>query len=195
MSQITEKTNVDIYGPNGQNVEILIRRLSQIQWYENIGDKMVNIDLEDTIKRFTDFFQVEGVEVVALSKEQLPDFFEGMKLSSSPLWGNLNQIPQDIKKELVQSEREDLMVYINDMIPELVFHGAYDGAFRQLEQLGRNPISICTGAAMTIAGLAVAWEMIGDQEGWEVNPFVLLVDVLEKGHLPLGLYEGRFYCA
>ncbi|MBU9723193.1 MULTISPECIES: hypothetical protein [Bacillaceae] len=189
----TDSRKTDLFGPNTSNLETLVERYSRIKWYQNLGGENDQNEIRDLIHKFTSNFDVEDYRIKRLSKEQLPEFLEGMKLEASPLWNSLNQIPIKMKEAMGETGRDEHLNYINDTIPEQVFHGAFDGAFEQLEQYGEETISFFTGAAMYITTLASAWEILGDLEEWQSNHFIPLIEIVEKGHLPLGLYENRFY--
>lgn len=188
-----KNVNTEIYGPNGKNVAALVERISKITFYRALGDQTSQASVESSVQSFIHDLDAECPQVVTLTKEQLSSFLESMRLEASPLWEELQQIPIRIAQKLEETNRSELFSLANDVIPEQVFHDAYDGSFNQLESVGRTAISLCTGAAMYITGLAVAWELLADLPGWEKNPFLALIEVLEQGHLPLGLYDNQFY--
>ncbi len=193
MAAVMNISNEVIYGPNGESVAQLMTRLSNINWFSALGKQSRQGETEKAIHEFTRCFNIHEYEIRWIMKEQLSAFLEGMKLEESALWVRLQQIPDQIKNQAAQVGRLDALLHLADEVPANIFHYCFDGVFRELGEYGSSMVETAVCFMMYIGGLACAWEMIADIEGWETNPFLPLIDVLEHGHWPLGLIGKQYY--
>jgi hypothetical protein len=193
MTAVMNISNKAIYGPNGESVAQLMTRLSNINWFSALGKQVRQEETEKAIKDFVHGFDIDKYDIKWITKDQLPSFLGEMKLEDTPLWPQLQQIPDQIKNQAAQVGRLDDLLYLADEVPVNIFHYCFDGVFHELREYGSPLVETAVCFMMYIGGLACAWEMIADIEGWEINPFLPLIDVLEYGHWPLGLFGHHFY--
>lgn len=181
------------YGPNDSSVSGLIDRIGKIDWLSSVAKPKDRIPTETAIDQFLLSFGMDGYSIRWFDKNELAPFVNGMTLRESPLWARLEQIPQEIKDKAEETGRLSVLLQVSENTPFNVFSPAFDAAFREFEENGETVIQAATGSMMYIAALACAWETLADLDGWKANPFLPLVDVLEAGHWPVGLYDGQFY--
>ncbi|MEB3101005.1 hypothetical protein [Ferviditalea candida] len=181
------------YGPNDSNVGSLIDRIGKINWLSAAAQTENRVSAEAAIDQFLLSFGMEGYSIHWFDKNELAPFVERMTLRESPLWNRLEEIPQQIRDKAEETGRTAIVLKISENTPTNVFSLAFDAAFREFEENGEKVIQAAAGAMMYIAALACAWETLADLDGWKANPFLPLIQVLEAGHWPLGLYGGKFY--
>lgn len=194
MATVPQTSGETRYGPNGGRVEDLAKRAAQIQWFSSVGKKEGREETEEAVRRFVR--AIGGPEEYVLNwmiKDQLEIFLLNMTMSKSPLWEKLEPIPQKMKEKAEQTGRSAILPQVCDEVSAHLYSGLYDAAFREFGNRGNTVIQFAVGAALYIAGLACAWEVLADLDGWGENPFLPLIEVLERGHLPVGLYDGQFY--
>ncbi|GAB7386404.1 hypothetical protein BSNK01_02390 [Bacillaceae bacterium] len=186
--------DVKDYGPNEKNVLNLLNRLTNIDWFAACEKQRNQEEIRGAFAEFINRIGMQDrFELTWLTKRQLASFYTEKKLDESPIWPHLAPIPDKIKKEAEKAGRLAILDELTDRVPEMLFHGSYDGAFREFAKEGIQLVQTAVGAAMYLGGLACAWEVLADREGWQTNPFLPLVDVFERGHWPLGVYDGKFY--
>lgn len=191
MLNIAEKTDL---GPNHFKVQQFISSLSDIRWFSRLGQANERGQAEKCIRDLAILLNLEVNTIRWLQEGELLPFLSGQELHTSSLWKKLEPIPREIKKLCEQHNRLNLLDYAVDNIPESVFHPAFDGAFHAgLFQYGDQVLETAVGAALYVSGMACSWELVGDIEGWDSNPFRLILEVFAAGYWPLGWYDNEFY--
>ncbi|WP_044748182.1 hypothetical protein [Bacillus alveayuensis] len=193
MTAIMNISNEAVYGPNGEQVVQLMIRLSNIDWFSAFGKQRRQWETEKAIKDFVGGFDIHKYDIKWITKDELLTFLEEMKLEESSLWLKLQYIPEQIKNQAEQVGRLDALLHLADEVPVNIFHYCFDRVFHELGEYGLSMVETAVCFMMYIGGLACSWEMIADIKGWENNPFLPLIDVLEHGHWPLGLIGEQFY--
>lgn len=181
------------YGPNGHRVVQLITRLSRINWFSAPEKQNGRVEAEQAIAELHQQFGIQGYQVNWVSKAQLPSALEGINLEHSPLWSHLQSLPEKIRRKAEEAGRLSSLSAITEHVPEFLFHRCYDGVFREFAGQGETIAKTAIGTVMYTAGLACAWELFTDLEGWEQNPYLPFVSIFEHGHWPLGLSREQFY--
>ncbi|OAT72696.1 hypothetical protein [Parageobacillus thermoglucosidasius] len=188
----TNTVTKDTFSPNNERVNQLLQRLSKVNWLASFakkGDEQV----EQAIKEFAHYFRLEHCQVKWMTEDELPSFFTEMKLKDSDVWLQLRQMPEKIKRQAEQAGKLDALLTLADEVPALIFHHCFDKLFAALEQYGSPTVTTAVCYMMYIGGMACAWELVSHIKGWETNPFLSLIAVLEHGHWPLGLIGNQFY--
>ncbi|RSL33575.1 hypothetical protein D7Z54_09670 [Salibacterium salarium] len=189
MAATMDISSAQRYGKNGERVSRLIERLTNIDWYYDVGSKDSHI--EDKLRQFMSTLEVQSYSLKWISKEEICEKAKDLSLEDSRLWEELQNIPDKLKEKIVEKEREDILDDIVHHIPEVVYHGAFKGAYDTFEE--EKVVAFLVGHAMYVSVLACAWELITDDEAWQENPFIDVIDILEQGHLPLGPENNIFY--
>ncbi|SDH17402.1 hypothetical protein SAMN05192534_10268 [Alteribacillus persepolensis] len=177
------------YGNNGENVASLIERLADIDWYQKAGeqDKAVEEKLAESMKQLgVSTYQIEWIK-----PGEAADAIASLALEESSIWEQLKEVPDTIKAKMDEVNRETVVDDIVYNIPELVYHGSFAGAYQLFED--EKTTGFFTGHAMYISVLACLWEAAADLDGMKDNPFLPLVEILESGHVPLGLKKETIF--
>lgn len=173
-------------------MEALLSRLSKVPWFASALRQESRLQAEKALSAFGSALETETVQVRWLTIREVTDAVIGNELASDPLWRKLADIPDRIRQAAEEADRGTWLSFALDDVPEHVFHRAYDGAFRAFQSCGETVIFHALGTALYVSGLATAYEMLSDVLG--INPFVPLIDVMETGHFPIGIRDGRI-CA
>lgn len=181
------------YGPAEQRVQNLMTRISAIEWFSSAGRSKERESTEQAMWEYTRGFGLEEIQIQWLEKDQLPAFFADRRLESSPLWLQIHEVPLQIRAKAEETGRLFYLSNLADRVPEKLFHLSFDGAFREFGSQGSTIVKWAVGAVMYVVGLACAWEMLADQDGWHNNPYEVYLQVFGAGHWPLGLFDGVFY--
>ncbi|WP_101845190.1 hypothetical protein [Halobacillus sp. Marseille-P3879] len=181
----------ELFGPNDKRVKVLIDRLTNVEWYRQIGTK--DVRTEEKLKKFMDSFDLYDYETEWVSLQEVPGKIRSLKLEDSRPWDHLKEVPEKINTTGEKAGRKAALDQLVTDIPELVYHGAFKGAYKTYQD--QQAVSILAGHAMYISLLACTWEAVADQSGWEDNPFLYLIDIMEEGHLPLGPHDNSIYLA
>lgn len=181
------------YGPNGQHIVQLMTRLSRVEWFSALGKPSGRGKAETAFEEFAHRLGIGEYQLVWRTKDQLPSSLEEMNLEESPLWSRLTGIPRQIRDQAEEMGRQSALSHTVENVPEMLFHRAFDGAFRELEAYGERFVQVAVGSVMYIFGLACAWETLADAKSWETNPFISLIDVFEAGHWPVGVAGDQVY--
>jgi hypothetical protein len=169
----------------------LLDRLANIDWLSLIG-KQGDGQVEQALRQFADFFGVRHVEVKWLAEQELLSSIETIRLEEEDIWKVLRHIPDKLKQQAEQAGRLEALLALADEVPSMIFHNCFDNIFTALKTYGNNVVTTAVGYMMYIGGMACAWELLSDLEGWETNPFLFLIYVLECGHWPLGIMNHQF---
>ncbi|WP_181351266.1 hypothetical protein [Thalassobacillus sp. CUG 92003] len=179
----------ELYGANSKQVTALINRLEKLPWYKEIGDE--KYDVKEQLDRFMTALEVDTFQKEWLATAEVPEKISQLDLDNSLAWKRLKDIPDEIAVIVEETGRRAILDKIVNDIPELVYHGSFKGAFQRYDD--QKTVSFLVGHAMYISVLACSWEIVADQSGWEDNPFLYIIDILEQGHLPLGPQLNTFY--
>ncbi|SFK04325.1 hypothetical protein SAMN04487936_106272 [Halobacillus dabanensis] len=189
MAIISDAPKKKLFGPNDKRVKTLIDRLINMDWYHQIGTK--NVKVEEKLKKFMEAFDLYDYEKEWVSIQEVPDKISNLNLEDTKLWDRLKEVPERINNKGIETGRKDALDLLVSDIPELVYHGSFKGAYRTYQD--QKAVSLVVGHALYVSLLACTWEVIADQAGWENNPFLYLIDILEEGHLPIGPQQNIFY--
>ncbi|MED4752507.1 hypothetical protein [Brevibacillus choshinensis] len=74
------------------------------------------------------------------------------------------------------------------------FTGLFPFVTDQIGWVTKDQLFVKTviGSILYVCGLACAWELITDIDGWTMNPFLPLIDVIEQGHWMIGYFDHQF---
>ncbi len=178
---------------NHERVSQMMERLSRVKWFSALGEKTGQTEAEKAWKEVAEHFDIDEIQIVWLTKDRLPALDEELSLGTSLLWSKLSEIPGKIKDQAAELGREAALSETIDIVAEKIFHGAFDGAFPELEGYGKRTVELAVGAALYICGLACVWEILGDVGGWEKNPYSPFLEVFEAGHWPVGMSGNRIF--
>ncbi|MET3289205.1 UNVERIFIED_CONTAM: hypothetical protein ABID98_001775 [Brevibacillus sp. OAP136] len=182
-----------VYGPNHQQVHQLMTRLSEVPWFSVLGNESGRLDAEKALKEWTHHLNLEEFEIVWMTREQIPSFIENMNLSDSHVWSRIQDIPKKLSEKADATGRQTVMAEMLEIVPEKLFHKAFDGAFPVLHEFGELVVKVAVGSVLYLFGIACLWEALSDREDPEPNPFLPLVKIFEAGHWPIGMVGNHFY--
>lgn len=180
------------YGPNGSNVAQLVSRLSKADWFSSAGTQNGRVEVEKAIRTFAGHFFIENDQIEWMSTDQLVNVYNGMSLTQSPMWVQVERIPKMIRSKMEELGRLEHLAFATETVPEILYHSSFDGVFREFGKYGASLVKTVVGSILYICGLACAWELIADVEGWTTNPFLPLIDVIEQGHWIIGYFDHQF---
>ena len=172
------------YGSKAQSINDIANRLSNIDWYKEVGVKEKNV--EEVLQRFLTKLQVANYEIEWISKEQIAQTISNLNLNNSELWDVLSNLPDQLKKKIDDTDQVDLLRKMIEIVPQEVFHVAFQKAFQQFGE--EKQVQFFVTQAMYIAVLICTAELAGEGE-----LFAPLLELLEGGHVPVGLDENTIY--
>ncbi|RNB80250.1 hypothetical protein EDM56_28015 [Brevibacillus fluminis] len=182
-----------VYGPNHQQVHQLMTRLSEVPWFSVLGNESGRLDAEKALKECTHHLNLEEFEIVWMTREQIPSFIENMNLSDSHVWSRIQDIPKKLSEKAIATRRQSVLDEMLDLVPEMLFHKAYDGAFPALHEYGERVVKVAVVSVLYLFSNACLWEALSDKKDSEPNPFLPLLKVYEAGHWPIGMVGNQFY--
>ncbi|MEK4177490.1 hypothetical protein [Aeribacillus sp. FSL W8-0870] len=186
---ITLIENHASYDFKHERVNQMADRLLNINWYQHVGT--IHDDVQNKAEKFLQSLNIENCEIKWISKDEIGNIYDTIRLTNSSLWEALKVLPDRLKEKIDQSGQEEILNEIVYHLPEAVFHEVYKGAFKTFSD--ESFIRFLVGHAMYISLLACAWELVANINEWGENPFAYLVDILEMGHIPLGSNNQTFY--
>lgn len=166
------------FGIKAQSINEIANRITNIDWYKKVGEKDNNA--EKTFHRFIEKLKVKHYEIQWITKEQTPAFIGNLNVTDSEIWSVLCNLPDVLKKKINEAEQADLLEKLIETVPQEVFHVAFQKAFQQFGE--EKQVHFFVGLAMYMAVLICTAELAG-----EVDLFVPLLELLESGHVPVGL--------
>lgn len=172
------------FGSKAQSINEIANRLSNIDWYKEVGVKEKYA--EETLQRFLEKLQVSNCEIQWISKEQTADIISNLNFNNSDLWKVLSNLPEQLKKKIDDAGQVDLLSKVIEIVPQEVFHVAFQKAFQQFGE--EKQVHFFVAQAMYIAVLISTAELAG-----EVELFAPLLELLEGGHVPVGLDGHTIY--
>ncbi|RUS45725.1 hypothetical protein [Cohnella sp. AR92] len=181
----------DIFGPNASSVMTLTRRLEEIPWYSAAWDPSARRQAEHDVLAFAKQFGLQDFAFHWLTREELNGFIARLDLTDDSLWHHLFHLPEQVKTRAEQTNRTAYVTAAADLVPERIFHAAFDGAFSAFKDEG-NALSYAVGTALFVGGVATGWEIVADESA-DPNPLLALLPVLELGYWPIGLFDNKFY--
>ncbi|MEI4803561.1 hypothetical protein WAZ07_20325 [Bacillus sp. FJAT-51639] len=181
---LSQLINEEKYGSGARSANEMIKRLTTMDWYENVGQQ--NIEAEKKVDRFMSSLNISEYDIRWISRKQLSETIERLSFEGSAFWEALKEVPDQLKEQIVRAGNEKLLADVVDKVPEVIFHGVYKQAFHIFGD--EKAIRFLIGHAMYVSVLACAAELAeGD------NAFLSVVELLEAGHLPLGPRGNTFY--
>ncbi|MFD0616191.1 hypothetical protein ACFQZR_01870 [Paenibacillus sp. GCM10027629] len=192
MANLLRISNMNTQYPQSQFAASLASRIQNIRWYsayEQQGKPLVT----NLLEMFGSGFGISDFTVRWLSLDELSAVIDEMNLAESPLWGHLSPIPERIRQAAEAVGQQDEFVFIFNDFMEIVFHAAYDGAYRAFGSCGEKTLNYAVGSALYVSALAVGWAKFAEAGQLGDNPFLPLVAVFESGYWPIGLYKNQFY--
>ncbi|BAB05722.1 hypothetical protein P4641_08225 [Halalkalibacterium halodurans] len=181
------------YGPNSEQVHERMSSLVHMDWFSTVGTMRNRSYTEEAVNGCLQELQVEDCKVAWITLDQLHPTLAQFALDKSSLWQRLQHIPDDLHQTAEASGRDHYLSTTIDSVASLVFHDAFAGAFKHLEDNGESIIQLAVGSAMYVATMGCLWEVIADLEGWEHNPFRALLKVYEQGHCLIGANQQSIY--
>ncbi|WP_044737184.1 hypothetical protein [Geobacillus kaustophilus] len=193
MSTISAKGTNDAgaVGAGQAPIHCLLERFAAIDWLFSLGQQG-DEQVEQALRQFADFFGIRHLDIRWLAKEELASFVEAICLEEDNIWQELRHVPERLKQQAEQAGKLEALLAIADEAPAVIFQHSFDPIFAALSPYGDHIVATAVGYMMYIGGMACAWELLSDLEGWETNPFLFLVSVVERGHWPLGGGNGQF---
>jgi|GEM_PF-1847503 len=193
MSTVSEKGINHTGAASMENTAVrrLLDRFVNIDWLSSLG-RRGDEQIDRSLHQFADFFGLRHVKVKWLAEQELRSSIESIRLEEDGIWQALRHIPDQFKRQAEQAGRLEALLALADEVPSVIFQHSFDRLFAVLRPYGDGVVTTAVGYMMYIGGMACAWELLSDLEGWETNPFHFLIFVLEHGHWPLGVVNGQF---
>ncbi|ADU93898.1 MULTISPECIES: hypothetical protein [Geobacillus] len=183
--------NINVIREENMSLCYLLDRLEAVNWLSSFGGQGDD-QVEQALHKFVHFFGLDGIGIRWLQKNELVSFIEEIRLENDDSWRVLRHIPEQLRQQTEQTGRSRLLSAIADEVPAVIFQHSFDAIFEVLRPYGNKVVTTAVGYMMYIGGMACAWEVLSDLEGWKENPFLYLVSVLESGHWPLGIVNRKF---
>lgn len=176
---------INVAGVDSQaTIDTMIKRLQPIKWGKKAGQQ--NLEAEEKFIEFMDYLDVNSYEIKWLSIDEVPETIGRLTFEGSEMWEALKGIPDELSNKIKQAGHEKYLLEIGDLVPELIFHGAYSHLFQQFEE--KKTIEHLVGLAMYVSVMACTAELAGEE-----NIFLPIVELIEAGHLPIGPEGNTFY--
>jgi len=172
------------FGSKAQSINDIAERLAAIDWYEKAGLKEKSA--EETLQRFLQALQVSDYEIQWVTKERVSEVIENLTFDNSKLWEVLSELPEKLKKKIDEAGQADLLEEAVETVPHAVFHDVFQKAFQEFGE--EKTVSFLVGHAMYVSVLVCTAELADEAE-----LFTPLLELLEDGHLPLGLEGNIIY--
>ncbi|KOS68818.1 hypothetical protein AEA09_09885 [Lysinibacillus contaminans] len=172
------------FGSKAQSINEIAERLSAIDWYKKAGVKEKTA--EEALQRFMQKLQVVDYEIQWITKEQTSETISKLTFDNSELWKVLSSLPDLLKKKIDEAGLTDLLKIAVETVPQAVFHAAFQKAFQEFGE--EKQVNFFVGHAMYIAVLVCTAELAG-----EADSFTPLLELLEAGHVPVGLDGNTIY--
>lgn len=192
MADLLRISNLNTQYPQSQYAASLASRIQNIKWFsaqQQQGKPLIT----NLLEMFGSGLGITDFDVRWLELNELSAVVEEMNLSESPLWARLYPIPEQISQAAEAAGRQEEFVFIFNDLMEVVFHAAFDGAFRAFGSCGEKTLNYAVGSALYVSALAVGWAMFAEAGQLGDNPFLPLIAVFESGYWPIGLYKNQFY--
>ncbi|WP_374966936.1 hypothetical protein [Lysinibacillus sp. RS5] len=172
------------FGSKAQSINEIAERLSAIDWYEKAGFK--EKIAEEALQRLMRKLQVDDYEIQWVTKEQTSETISKLTFDNSNLWKVLSGLPDQLKKNIDEAGQADLLKIAIESVPQAVFHATFQKAFQEFGD--EKQVNFFVGHAMYIAVLVCTAELAGEED-----LFIPLLELLEMGHVPVGLDGNRIY--
>lgn len=169
------------YGPKAHSVNQIAEKLLTSDWYEKAG--VEEESAEKQLQQFLTAINVSEYEIKWLTKKDFPEVIGHFSFNDSPLWDVLKDLPDHLKKAIENNNRVSLLEAVVDIIPEAVFHQAFDKAFKQFGD--EKSVGFLVGHAMYMSVMACTADL-ADQG----DLFTPILHLIGSGHVPVGA-EGK----
>lgn len=161
----------------------LMEQLSLALWYERAGE--VNDQTEERLKQFFSELQVENVDIEWATKEETAQLITEFTFENSAVWDKLKDLPDQLKEKIEKNNKQEQMEDIIDRAPELIYLRTFDRAYELFQD--EKLIKYLVVHAMYVSVLACVAALAEDDL---FNP---IVEMIEEGHIPLGIKENTVY--
>jgi hypothetical protein len=172
------------FGSKAQSINEIAERLSAIVWYEKAGFK--EKIAEEALQRLMQKLQVDDYEIQWVTKVQTSETISKLTFDNSNLWKVLSGLPDQLKKNIDEAGQADLLKIAIESVPQAVFHATFQKAFQEFGE--EKQVNFFVGHAMYIAVLVCTAELAGEE-----GLFIPLLELLEMGHVPVGLDGNTIY--
>ncbi len=171
------------FGEKAQSLNDLAQQFETMDWYKRAGQKEANA--EATIDRLMNELQVEEYELKWITKDETVAVTRQLTFEGSDIWERLKEVPDEMKKKIKKTKQMKLLETVVDTIPEFVFHHAFDAAVKQFKEEQIVNYLVCQAIYFSV--LICSATLAGDDR------FGPLLELLESGHVPLGLEGNTIY--
>lgn len=175
---------INVADDSQATIDTMVKRLQPIKWGKKAGQQ--NLEAEEKVIEIMDNLDVNSYEIKWLSIDEVPETIGRLTFEGSEMWEALKGIPDELSGKFKQAGHEKFLLEIGDIVPELIFHGAYSHLFQQFEE--KKTIEYLVGLAMYVSVMACTAELAGEE-----NIFLPIVELIEAGHLPIGPEGNTFY--
>ena len=182
------------YGPNGEAVVETMSRLARMNWFFAAGNEQDRLNCERAISHALHHLSLGEYPVCWIRKAELPRVLERVEKGGGFFWSKVEEVRTYMKSAAKSVERESNLSLAVRKAGELVGEQAMRAAAIHFPQYDEPIHRLAGGAVVYLAQTACAWQTLADLPGgWKVNPFDTFLEVLDRGHWPLGILEGKFY--
>lgn len=180
---------------NKTRAAILADRIAQIEWFSRVSKSVDDEQTELLTRSLREQLGLVNTSVQWVDLSDLPRLVGEYNIAANELWDHVRCIPDCVRDAAVKASRTEVLSYAIHDVPESVFHQAFDGAYHSFGAEHEEVVRFAVAAAMFVCGLAIAWELVADVKGMELNPLLPLLGLFERGYLPIGVFMGVFLIA
>lgn len=167
-----------------ESINNIAEKLTSLDWYSSVGQK--SEEAERAVSSLLDSLQVDQYELEWVNVNDLAETLDKIRLDGSAVWEKLKDVPDQLKEKIDQLNEVKLLEEVVDIIPEVVFHRAFECAYETFKE--EKLVQFFVGQAMYFAVLICAAEIANETELAES-----FLNVLETGHVPVGPNEKSVY--
>lgn len=180
MMLLDEKTQ----GSKAGVVNDIIEKLTKTNWYRAVGKK--NEGAKQAVQSLLDILDVSDCKIKWVDPKKLADTIDDIRLDGSSVWEKLKELPDQLKMKIDEKGEGELLEAIVDLVPEVIFHRAYECAFDKFKE--EKLVKFFVVQAMYFALLICSAEIAGETELAEN-----FLNVIGTGNIPVGPKDNLLF--
>lgn len=175
----------NIRAKDHHDIEVFIGNLLQVSWFSN-KEKGEKQEIELLISTLLKELNVEQFYIEWVGVNELQQAISNMSFSNSMIWGKLIDLPEQLLLEIKRLNYGEHLEKVFDIVPELVFHEAFNGAYEVTNDY--EVVKYLTVLAMYCSIILVLAQLSKGEQ--IVRP---LYRIISKGYAPLGIKGNTLF--